>query len=463
MATDTPPRTDAPPPPPPPPPPDVSTRNKASALDAGNGVQPTRPDNTTVAGRQPETRPGSTQGHGLEKPTAAGDQSVAAKETPGTAQATGSTPASIRDRPLASEVAGKADTKAPSRNEAASSGYDSRPSLPMPGETPERAETGAVRPVTPTTQDKAVALDGDPSPGSGQRGRATSDTQQPAEREPQGLEPPRQGLEPTPEFQAALDERKAAMDEHKAAMDNRQADPTEPPTTPEPRTDVDPPAGTDQPAATATETYPTTGPDTGEHRSKFDTQRANTVPEPRTPEPRTELGAASHTSVATDGTDSENTFSSNSGDNPPVTPAEKISPTGVEFPSSAFESPSSRPESGESPTRHDSGIAPHAGDRSTADPPPARDSSAAPPEAPDNATDFPVHGGTDTPQWAGAPTRGMQDVWNRYPDDYIPPVQPATGSEVGQPHQDPALWVGDINPHYDAPGRDNEAYAELIE
>ncbi|CAO5258274.1 toxin glutamine deamidase domain-containing protein [Frankia sp. AgKG'84/4] len=59
------------------------------------------------------------------------------------------------------------------------------------------------------------------------------------------------------------------------------------------------------------------------------------------------------------------------------------------------------------------------------------------------------------PSSEGHVTRGMRDVWSKYPDDYLPPDAANSRPDVRRPHQHPVEWVEDINPDREAPGRDN--------
>ncbi len=59
------------------------------------------------------------------------------------------------------------------------------------------------------------------------------------------------------------------------------------------------------------------------------------------------------------------------------------------------------------------------------------------------------------PPSEGHVTRGMREVWSKYPDDYLPPDASNPAPDVTRPHQHPADWAEDINPDRAAPGRDN--------
>ncbi|MCM3882849.1 YwqJ-related putative deaminase [Frankia sp. R82] len=234
MATDRPSTTDAPPPPPPPPPPEVSTQDKAAALDGDDGFQTSRPENRQATGGQAEAGSGTVEDTGNERqdaarehPTATDDQTHTTTEARTPAAWSSQDKIAALDR---GDGTGKSDYHDIGRSDQARGTPGSEHS-----EIPEPTDTVAVQPAAQTTQDKLAALDGDPLPPAEQQDAASSDPEQPAasallrEHEPQGLEPPRQGLEPTPEFQAALDERKAAIDDHRIASTESNGVTTNPP------------------------------------------------------------------------------------------------------------------------------------------------------------------------------------------------------------------------------------------
>ncbi|MCK9878368.1 hypothetical protein MXD59_21780 [Frankia sp. Ag45/Mut15] len=202
----------------------------------------------------------------------------------GTAQTTFSAATGIREKASALDDSGngaRTDAGASGQHEATRSGHDARTLRPMPAETPKPTDTPAVQPAPQTTQDRAAALDGDPPSGLEHQGNTPFDTRQPAEHEPQGLEPPRQGLEPTPEFQAALDERKVAIDA-------RRADPADPATGTDPGTT---PASPESDAPTAHRDTPEDAPLPGQELRE-ESRATDPEPdlEPREPDVRSVPG-----------------------------------------------------------------------------------------------------------------------------------------------------------------------------